>query len=291
MLSSLRGLEISVILSRIEAQGTLASWRCQHSSSRISCLLLLYDEDCDEAFPLPFISVQRVPSSSYCRIYPLEWYSVQATIQNTGSISTESPRYRFRVKAWCWLFSFSLGIALVEYQQPREERHVHIILSRILRLILVHIFSFPQSPFFFCRPLPCWCSILLLCLFHFHPITYTARDTQWGCLIACSRPNGNFIFSLSYLICLFFGIFSPQSLSCRSLIFFFLLMLYLSMNMQTDGRRRIWFSYGEPAIQCKSPKICSCRDLLSRNSKRTRATARPIQVRSTDYMFSHNSWQ
>jgi hypothetical protein len=58
------------------------------------------------------------------------------------------------------------------------------------------------------------------------------------------------------------------------------------MNMQTDGRRTIWFSYGEPVIQCKSPKICSYRDLLSRNSKRTRATARPIQVRSTDEMFS-----
>lgn len=58
------------------------------------------------------------------------------------------------------------------------------------------------------------------------------------------------------------------------------------MNMQTDGRRKIWFSYGEPAIQCKSPKICSCRDLLSRNSKRTRATASQTQVRSIDEMFS-----
>jgi hypothetical protein len=45
----------------------------------------------------------------------------------------------------------SLGIALVEYHL-REERHVHIILSRILRLILVHIFSFPQSPFFVVVP-------------------------------------------------------------------------------------------------------------------------------------------
>jgi len=58
------------------------------------------------------------------------------------------------------------------------------------------------------------------------------------------------------------------------------------MNMQTDGQRKIWFSYGEPAIQCKSPKISSCLDLPSRNSKRIRATARPIQVRSIDEMFS-----
>lgn len=150
-----------------------------------------------------------------------------------------------------------------------------------------------HSLLFFCRPLPCWCSFLLLCLFHFHPISYTARDTQWGCLIACSRPNGNFIFFLSYLICPFSGYFLPSPFRVVHLFFFFSFpfrfdveKLYLSMNMQTDGRRTIWFSYGEPAIQCKSPKICSCRDLLSRNSKRTRATASPTQVRSIDEMFS-----
>ena len=50
-------------------------------------------------------------------------------------------------------------------------------------------------------------------------------------------------------------------------------------DMQTDGRRRIWCFCGEPAIQCKSPRISSCRGSPWRNSKRIRATARRIQVR------------
>lgn len=144
---------------------------------------------------------------------------VQATIQNTGSISTESPRYRFRVKAWCWLFSFPRHCSS---WIPAERRAActYYIIKNITSYSCSYLF-FSTVSFFCCRPLPCWCSILLLCLFHFHRITYTARDTQWGCLIACSRQNGNFIFFLSYLICLFRDIFFPVPFVSFTYSFFF----------------------------------------------------------------------
>ena len=142
--------------------------------------------------------------------------------------------------------------------------------SHFLSSFLSHV----GAPFYFC-------------LFHFHSITYTARHPNGDASKhAVSQMETLFFLSSWYLIWLFRVFFFVIHLFF-SLFFFVLLcdfwcriIMFISMNMQTDGQRKIWFSYGGPAIQCKSPTISSCHDSLSRNLKRIRVTARPIQVSS-----------
>jgi hypothetical protein len=121
-------------------------------------LLLLYDEDCDEAFP-------PSPSSRYSEFHRASIVAftvrmVQATIQNTGSISTESPRYRFRVKAWCWLFSFPRHCSSWIPSERRAACTYYIIKNITSYSCSYHFFSTVSfffvvpshvgAPFYFC---------------------------------------------------------------------------------------------------------------------------------------------
>lgn len=164
--------------------------------------------------------------------------------------------------------------------------HVHIT---ILRLPFVHVVPslfFPSL--LFCRRFSPMLVLHFTFAYSISILLLIQLDTPMG--MPHSMQSAKWKLYSSFRLDIWFDCFGVFFLSSTYsfLSFFFVLLcdfwcriiMFISMNMQTDGQRKIWFSYGGPAIQCKSPKISSCHDSLSRNLKRIRATARPIQVSS-----------
>ena len=166
---------------------------------------------------------------------------------------------------------------------------VHIT---ILRLPLVHVPSLFFPSLVFCRRSSPMLVLHFTFAYSISILLLIQLDTPMGMPHSMQSAKWKLLSSFRLDIwcdCFVFFFFFFWSSTYSFLSFFVLLcdfwcriIMFISMNMQTDGQRKIWFSYGGPAIQCKSPTISSCHDSLSRNLKRIRVTARPIQVSSIE---------